>query len=419
MLLRFHDSCSTGGGDSRSLQLEAGKARKHAFEEVVDTAIVARFYAVAVRLPRAHAAPRPSRASPGSGVPHPKGVVGIISPWNYPLSMGITDAIRRCSPATPRAEARVQTSLLAALGARSAGRVRPSRGAHAGRRRRREVAGAALLEAADSIAFTGSTRGGRRSRAGGQRLIHARSSSAARTRCSCSPTPISTRRGGRGARLFSSAGQLCISIERLYVQCAPRPLPRRFRARDARLSVGADFPSTPTRLAGGAQAARHRDAHVADAVAKGAPWGRRQGPARSRAALLRADDSHRVTPDMPLSREETFGPVVSVYPFDDSAGDRARQRDRVRPERQHLVARHRARPPHGDAHPDRHRQRQRGLRRGLVGLDGPMGGFKDSGLGRRHGREGIFRFTQSQTVATQSLIPLAPRPGQSPKALPI
>jgi succinate-semialdehyde dehydrogenase/glutarate-semialdehyde dehydrogenase len=33
-----------------------------------------------------------------------------------------------------------------------------------------------------------------------------------------------------------------------------------------------------------------------------------------------------------------------------------------------------------------------------------MGGFKDSGLGRRHGREGILKYTEPQTVATQRLL---------------
>ncbi|MEX2441941.1 MAG: aldehyde dehydrogenase family protein, partial [Pontimonas sp.] len=36
--------------------------------------------------------------------------------------------------------------------------------------------------------------------------------------------------------------------------------------------------------------------------------------------------------------------------------------------------------------------------------DAPMGGFKRSGLGRRHGREGITRFTEPRTVSTQRLI---------------
>jgi succinate-semialdehyde dehydrogenase / glutarate-semialdehyde dehydrogenase len=33
-----------------------------------------------------------------------------------------------------------------------------------------------------------------------------------------------------------------------------------------------------------------------------------------------------------------------------------------------------------------------------------MGGFKASSLGRRHGRAGLLRFTESQTVAQQRLV---------------
>ena len=40
----------------------------------------------------------------------------------------------------------------------------------------------------------------------------------------------------------------------------------------------------------------------------------------------------------------------------------------------------------------------------------PMGGMKDSGLGRRHGREGILKYTESQTVAVQRLVGFAPPP---------
>ena len=37
-------------------------------------------------------------------------------------------------------------------------------------------------------------------------------------------------------------------------------------------------------------------------------------------------------------------------------------------------------------------------------VDAPMGGFKDSGLGRRHGREGIIKYTESKNIAVQRLI---------------
>jgi len=42
-----------------------------------------------------------------------------------------------------------------------------------------------------------------------------------------------------------------------------------------------------------------------------------------------------------------------------------------------------------------------------------MGGFKDSGLGRRHGAEGILKYTESQNVTAQYLVPIAPALGLS------
>jgi succinate-semialdehyde dehydrogenase/glutarate-semialdehyde dehydrogenase len=47
--------------------------------------------------------------------------------------------------------------------------------------------------------------------------------------------------------------------------------------------------------------------------------------------------------------------------------------------------------------------------------DAPIGGMKSSGLGRRHGREGLLKFTEAQTVAVQRLVPLSPPPAVSPE----
>ena len=41
-------------------------------------------------------------------------------------------------------------------------------------------------------------------------------------------------------------------------------------------------------------------------------------------------------------------------------------------------------------------------------LDAPMGGMKDSGIGRRHGEHGILKYTEPKTIATQHLLPIAP-----------
>jgi succinate-semialdehyde dehydrogenase/glutarate-semialdehyde dehydrogenase len=38
----------------------------------------------------------------------------------------------------------------------------------------------------------------------------------------------------------------------------------------------------------------------------------------------------------------------------------------------------------------------------------PMGGMKQSGVGRRHGAEGILKYTESQNVTAQYLLPIAP-----------
>ena len=77
------------------IQLENGKARRHAFEEVIDVGLASRYYA--------HTADAYLSPKRRQGVQlmlteawehhHPKGLVGIISPWNYPLTLGISDAL--------------------------------------------------------------------------------------------------------------------------------------------------------------------------------------------------------------------------------------------------------------------------------------------------------------------------------------
>src|SRR4051812_31203511 len=95
ILLRFHDLVLERQDEILDLiQLESGKARRHAFEEILDVALVARYYA--------NTAERHLRTKRRRGAlpfltaayehHHPVGVVGIISPWNYPLTLSISDA---------------------------------------------------------------------------------------------------------------------------------------------------------------------------------------------------------------------------------------------------------------------------------------------------------------------------------------
>jgi succinate-semialdehyde dehydrogenase/glutarate-semialdehyde dehydrogenase len=146
--------------------------------------------------------------------------------------------------------------------------------------------------------------------------------------------------------------------------------------------------------------------HVEDAVAKGATvlaGGRARpdiGPYFYEPTIL-----DNVSPEMTLCAEETFGPVVSVYSFRDEDDAIARANASTYGLNASIWTR--------DAR--RGRRIAARIESGTVNVneaygaawasvDAPMGGFKDSGLGRRHGREGILKYTEPQTVATQRFL---------------
>ena len=205
------------------IQLESGKARRHAFEEILDVAIVARYYA--------RSAERHLRTQRRRGAlplltatwehHHPVGVVGVIAPWNYPLTLSISDAdagARRRQ--RRRVEGRLADAVRRRWPARSCWRRRAwtpicCRSSPA----RAPTSGPELIGRVDYVMFTGSTEVGRGvASQAAERLI-----------------PSSMELGGKNAMLvlhdanlkravegaeramFSNGGQLCISAERLLV----------------------------------------------------------------------------------------------------------------------------------------------------------------------------------------------------------
>jgi succinate-semialdehyde dehydrogenase / glutarate-semialdehyde dehydrogenase len=96
VFLRFHDLVL--GREKEILdiiQLESGKSRRHALEEVLDVAVVARYYAHTAKdhlRPRRRAGAAPLLTKTRE-LHHPKGVVAIIAPWNYPFTLGVSDAV--------------------------------------------------------------------------------------------------------------------------------------------------------------------------------------------------------------------------------------------------------------------------------------------------------------------------------------
>jgi aldehyde dehydrogenase (NAD+) len=96
VLKRYHDLVIDHSDELLDIvQLESGKARRHAYEEILDVAITSRYYAY-----RAEAfLESETREGMIPGITesevhhHPVGTVGIISPWNYPLTLAVSDAI--------------------------------------------------------------------------------------------------------------------------------------------------------------------------------------------------------------------------------------------------------------------------------------------------------------------------------------
>lgn len=421
VLLAFHDLVLARQEEILDLmQAENGKTRRDALLEVLDIAITARYYALsAARLlkptRRRGAIPGLTRATE---LHHPKGVVTVISPWNYPLSMAAGDTI----PALLAGNAVVQRpdtqTALSALWAvsllREAGlpadvwQVVVGRGSSIGD---------SLIAGGDYVMFTGSTATGRQiARDAGNRLIGASLELGGKNAMLVlADADLDKAVDGAVAAAFPSAGQLCVSIERMYVaQEIYGAFTSAFAARTRGLTIGAayDFSidvgslTTPSQLATVA-------AHVEDAAAKGATvlaGGRPRpdlGPLFYEPTIL-----SDVTPNMTLYAAETFGPVVSVYPVASVEEAVTRANDTAYGLNASVWTRD-ARRGHAVAAQ---------LHAGTVNIneafaaawgsvDAPMGGMGDSGLGRRHGADGLLKYTEAQTIAHQRLQGFSPPPG--------
>ncbi|MGO9560560.1 MAG: succinic semialdehyde dehydrogenase [Acidimicrobiales bacterium] len=405
------------------IQLENGKARRHAFEEIIDVAQVSRYYA--------RTAPgylRPHRRAGAFPVltrtweyRHPKGLVGVISPWNYPLTLGITDAL----PALVAGNAVIAkpdkqtpySALWAAELIEEAGlppgvlQVVTGPGAELG---------TSLIELSDFVMFTGSTRVGRVVAAqAAERLIdYSMELGGKNAILILADADLDRAVPGAVRAAFSSSGQLCISMERMYVDAAAWDefVPRFVAAtRSLRLGHSLDYKPDMGTLTSAAQldtVVRH----VSDAIDKGATLlaggGARPdiGPYFFEPTVLTD-----TLPEMTLYAEETFGPVISVYRVNGADEAIGRANDSNYGLNFSVWTR--------DTGKGRHIASQ--LQAGSVNVneayaaswgsaDAAMGGWKASGVGSRHGEHGILKYTKVQTVSIQHIVPIAPPAFVSP-----
>jgi acyl-CoA reductase-like NAD-dependent aldehyde dehydrogenase len=243
----------------------------------------------------------------------PRGVVGILAPWNYPLLqffkplfpalLAGNTVVMKPSEHTPRTGAWLHELVTEIVGPDVVGLVQGD-----------GAVGSALLEAdIDAIVFTGSVATGRKVAArAAERLI-----------------PSSIELGGKDAAIvladadvdrtasgiahwaFHNAGQDCSSIERLFVEEAiATPFLERLAAVTRGLSVHPAGEGEVPPLQNAAQLAIV-EAHVADAVERGAEvlcGGERTGPGLGYAPTLLTG----CAPGMKVVDEETFGPVLAV-----------------------------------------------------------------------------------------------------------
>jgi succinate-semialdehyde dehydrogenase/glutarate-semialdehyde dehydrogenase len=119
-----------------------------------------------------------------------------------------------------------------------------------------------------------------------------------------------------------------------------------------------------------------------------------------------------VTSDMLAHRRETFGPVVSVYRVESDDDAVAAANDSEYGLNASVWS---TDVRHARAVADRIRTGTVNINEGYGATYGsqaaPMGGMKSSGLGRRHGDEGLLKLTDAQTVASQHLLGFDPPPG--------
>ncbi|HET7122104.1 MAG TPA: aldehyde dehydrogenase family protein [Solirubrobacterales bacterium] len=389
-----------------TMQRETGKVRADAMNEPVYLADLINFYGsraakfIGEESIRPHT---PLLAAKKLRVQYrPHQVVGIISPWNFPLILSLGDAIP-------------------ALQAGCAVVVKPSEFTPLGlievvEAWKREIGGpdvfdcvqgigetgGALVDAVDFIQFTGSDRTGRKVMARAAETL----------------TPVSLELGGKDAMIVLSdadldraanaaawggmmnSGQICMSTERIYVE---EPVYDAFveklTAEVGRLRQGPDSAADPKDV--GAMTSPNQTAivedHVSDALASGAralTGGQRvAGPGDYFEPTVLVDVDH----SMKVMRDETFGPVVGVMKVSD-----AEEAIRLANDSRYGLS--------GSVFGERERAERvaRRVECGAINVNDvlvnyfatevPMGGWKQSGIGTRHGENGIKKYCRSESL---------------------
>jgi acyl-CoA reductase-like NAD-dependent aldehyde dehydrogenase len=350
-----------------------------------------------------------TKTKSGKIVREPHGVIGIISPWNYPFAIPATESIAalvagnsivlKPSELTTLSALRLSDLLHAAGVPTDVFQVLPGFG----------QTGAALLQSAiDKLVFTGSVATGKRiAQEAASRLL-----------------PVVLEVGGKDPMLvlddadvdiassgavwgaFVNAGQACLSVERCYVaRKLHDALLDACVQKTSQLCVGNGLdPNTDVGPLINEKQLRTVEAHVEDAISRGARLlcgGQRLtelGPNFYVPTIL-ADVTH----EMRIMKEETFGPVLPIKAFDSDDEAIALANDSEFGLATSVWTKDRAR---GE-------RLARRVRAGTVMIndvlscygisEAPHGGVRGSGIGRTHGKYGLEEMVRMKYLDEERL----------------
>ena len=334
----------------------------------------------------------------------PLGLIGVIGPWNYPLTNSFGDCIPALAAGNSvilkPSEVTPLTSMLMAEGLRECGlpehvlQIATGRG----------EAGAALVQEVDMIMFTGSTRTGRKvAQAAAERLI-----------------PASLELGGKDPMIVLSdadleraanfatyysmqnAGQTCISIERVYVE---EPVYEEFvakvteKVRGLRVGPPQGFGSVEVGAITFPPQLQTIETHVADAIDKGARvlaggHALQTGGGRFFEPTVLVNVDHT----MKIMTDETFGPTLPIMKVADAEQALALANDSAYGLGASVFTRDTER---GEQIARRIEAGAANVNDAMINytaLELPMGGAKASGLGSRHGAGGIRKYCSQQAI---------------------
>ncbi len=333
----------------------------------------------------------------------PHGVVGVIGPWNYPITNSFGDCIPALmagnSVVLKPSEVTPLTNLMLGEAAHEVGVPRDVLSVVTGAGR----TGAALVDNVDMIHFTGSTATGKKVAVqAAERLI-----------------PVSLELGGKDPMIvlrdadvdraanmavqwaMSNSGQICISVERVYVEAPVHDeFVRKVVERTRALRQGA--PGAAGKVDVGAmtnppQVEIVRN-HVQDAVDKGAEvlvgGNEPKGPGQFFEPTVLTGVDHT----MKIMTEETFGPTLPIMKVRDADEAVRLANDSRYGLNSSVFSKDVAK---GEAVARRLEAGNACVNDALMNylaMEAPFGGANESGLGARHGAPGIRKYCATQTI---------------------